>query len=60
MLTHEERAVVIDLSDRLIDLYVRRDDAVENGDLRRADRLQTEIEAAAANRQQLLQSEEAQ
>lgn len=43
-LTPEERAQVMDIQDRLIELFVHRDDAVANGDRTQADLLQVEID----------------
>ena len=54
MLTPEERALITDIGDRLLDLYVRRDDAIIYGDLARAQGLQAEIEETAAQRQRIL------
>jgi hypothetical protein len=46
MLTTEECALVNDIGDRLLELYVERDDAVSDGDLDRAHQLQAEIDDA--------------
>lgn len=43
-LTPEERAQVLDIQDRLIELFVDRGEAVSAGDGRRADALQGEID----------------
>jgi hypothetical protein len=50
MLTAEERALVTDIGDTLLDLYARRDEAIRNGDLDRLQRLQAEITDTAAQR----------
>jgi hypothetical protein len=47
MLTPEERAPVTDMKDRLIELYVERDEAAKTGDRDRVRDLQTEIEHVA-------------
>jgi hypothetical protein len=60
MLTAEERALVTDIGDTLLDLYARRDEAIQNGDLDRLQGLQAEITDTAAQRQQILDSIEAQ
>ena len=43
-LTPEEQAQVLDIQDRLIGLFVDRDDARANGNAPRADTLQGEID----------------
>jgi len=43
-LTPEERAQVLDIQDRLIELFVYRGEAVEAGNQRRAEALQGEID----------------
>ena len=58
MLTPEERALVTDIADRLLDLYVQRDEAILDGNLDRAHRLQAEISDVAAERQEILHSVE--
>ena len=50
MLTPEERALITDLKDRLIELYVERDEAAKTGDRDRVRDLQSEIEDVAAHR----------
>jgi hypothetical protein len=60
MLTPEERALVTDIGDTLIDLYARRDEAIRDGDLDRLQGLQAEIADTAAQRQEILDSIEAQ
>jgi hypothetical protein len=59
MLTPEERALITDIGDKLLDLYARRDDAITDGDLDRAQGLQTEIAETAAQRQKILSDVEA-
>jgi hypothetical protein len=54
MLTPEERALITDIGDKLLDLYASRDDAILDGDLDRAQGLQAEITETAAQRQQIL------
>jgi hypothetical protein len=58
MLTPEERALVTDFGDKLLDLYARRDDAILDGDLDRVQGLQTEITETAAQRQKILRDVE--
>ena len=53
MMTLEERERATHIADRLIELYVRRDPAYTIADWRQADRLQTEIDVANAERRQL-------
>ena len=53
MLTPEERALITDMKDRLIELYVERDEAAKTGDRDRARDLQTEIEHVAAQCQDI-------
>ena len=60
MLTPEERALVNNLGDKLLDLYVRRDEAVEDGDLDRVYGLQAEINQTSAERLEILNAPEAQ
>ena len=56
MLTVEERALVTEVGDRLLDLYARRDEALVDGDLARGHELQAEITAAAAQRLAIIRS----
>jgi hypothetical protein len=58
MMTPEERALVTDIADKLIDLYVQRDHAVAEGNLESAARLQAEIQHVSAERSQILHSVE--
>jgi hypothetical protein len=60
MLTVEERALATDMADRLIELYVYRDTARSVDDWSRVRELQAEIDEVAAERQELLDSGEAQ
>ncbi len=53
MLTPEERALITDLKDRLIELYVERDEAAKTGDRDRVRDLQSEIEDVAAQCQDI-------
>jgi hypothetical protein len=55
MLTVEERALVTDMADRLLDLYVQRDEAVQE-----VQRLQAEIDEVAGEREKIVRSVEAQ
>jgi hypothetical protein len=59
MLTAEERALATDIGDRLIELYVERDQARIDRDWERVRELQDEIDVAAAQRKEILRSEEA-
>jgi hypothetical protein len=58
MLTLEERALVTDIGDKLLDLYAKRDEAILDGNLDSVHRLQAEIGEAAAKRQEILHSVE--
>ena len=51
MLTSEARALVTEIQDRLIDLYVRQDEARREHDPARARELQVEIDKATAQRE---------
>jgi hypothetical protein len=46
MLTPEERTLLTDMQDRLIDLFVQRDEAVRAADRLRVQDLQSQIEDA--------------
>ena len=59
MLTAEERALATHIGDRLIELYVERDEALTDRDWGRMRELQDEIDEAAAQRRDILHSEEA-
>ena len=53
MLTSEARALVTEIQDRLIDLYVQQDEARREHDLDRARELQVEIDKATAQREEI-------
>jgi len=53
MLTSEARALVTEIQDRLIDLYVQQDEARGEHDPDRAHELQVEIDKAAAQREEI-------
>jgi hypothetical protein len=59
MLTAEERALATHIGDRLIELYVERDQASTERNWGRVRELQGEIDAAAAQRRELLHSADA-
>jgi hypothetical protein len=59
MLTGEERGLITDMGDKLLDLYAKRDEAVLEGDLDRVHRLQAEIIEVADERQKIVHSVEA-
>ena len=59
MLTPEERALANHLGDRLIELYVERDEAVLAGDLDRLYELQAAIDETATERREILDGPEA-
>jgi hypothetical protein len=52
MFTCEERALVTEIQDRLIDLYVQQDEARREHDPDRAHELQVEIDKATAQREE--------
>jgi hypothetical protein len=54
MLTSEKHARVTHIADRLIELYVERDQACIDGDWRRARELQAEIDETAAQRREII------
>jgi hypothetical protein len=54
--TWEEHALLTNISDRLIELYTKRDDAVLADDFDRADRFQDQIDETSAERRHLLKS----
>ena len=58
MLTAEERALVTDIGDKLLDLCAKRDEAVLDGNLDRVHRLQAEITDVATQRQEIIRSVE--
>jgi hypothetical protein len=53
MLTSEARALVTEIQDRLIDLYVQQDEARGEHDPDRARELQVEIDKATAQREEI-------
>ena len=53
MLTSEARALVTEIQDRLIDLYVQQDGARGEHDPDRARELQVEIDKATAQREEI-------
>ena len=53
MLTSETRALVTEIQDRLIDLYVQQDEARGEHDPDRARELQVEIDKATAQREEI-------
>jgi hypothetical protein len=56
MLTVEERALVNDLGDKLLELYDRRDDATTDGDSDRVAELQIEIDDVKAEREKIIRT----
>lgn len=56
MLTHDESALAEAISDRLIELYVRRDEARRDDNRQEAYDLQHQIDVTAAERNELLAS----
>jgi hypothetical protein len=56
MLSAEERALALDMADRLIGLYEERDKALAEGDLDRVHEIQDQINEVAAQRQEVLAS----
>jgi hypothetical protein len=50
MLTQEERALLVDVQDRLLELYVFRERATKENDWRRVDAIDAEIVVAEARR----------
>lgn len=53
MLTREERALLVDIQDRLLELYVLRERAGKNGDWERVDRIDAEIAETEARRTEI-------
>ncbi|HKM71562.1 MAG TPA: hypothetical protein VJX94_16155 [Stellaceae bacterium] len=53
MLTSERRALVTEIEDRLIELYVEQDEARRTEDRDRAHELQMEIDGATAQREDI-------
>jgi hypothetical protein len=54
----EERALIADIGDKLLDLYAKRDEALSCGDLDRVYRLQAEINNVAAERSEIIRGVE--
>jgi hypothetical protein len=54
MLSAEERALALQLADRLISLYEERDEALAEGDLDRVHEIQDRIKEIAAQRQEII------
>jgi hypothetical protein len=54
MLSAEERALALQMADRLVSLYEERDEAVAEGDLDRVHEIQDQINEIAAQRQEVL------
>ena len=55
MLTPEERALLVDIQDRLLELYVFRERASRAKDWRRVDLIDADIKEAEARRQEVRQ-----
>ena len=53
MQTSEARALVTEIQDRLIDLYVQQDEARRENDPDRARELQVEVDRATAQREEI-------
>ena len=58
MLTPEERALLTEVSDRLIDLFVQRDEACKDEDWGRADALQDAIDQVREERRRVMEDAE--
>jgi hypothetical protein len=56
LLSAEERALALQMADRLICLYEERDEAVAEGDVDRVHEIQDQINEVAAQRQEMLAS----
>jgi hypothetical protein len=54
VLSAEERALALQMADRLISLYEERDEALAGGDLDRVHEIQDQINEIAAQRQEIL------
>jgi len=54
MLSPEERALALQMADRLISLYEERDAALAEGDLDRVHDIQDQINDVGAQRQEIL------
>ncbi len=55
MLTPEERALLVDIQDRLLELYVLREQASKAKDWRRVDSIDADIVEAEAQRKEVRQ-----
>ena len=55
MLTPEERALLVDVQDRLLELYVLREQASKNKDWRRVDSIEADIAEAEMQRKEIRQ-----
>jgi hypothetical protein len=53
MLTQEERALLVDVQDRLLELYVLREQASKDQDWKRLDSLEADIAEAEAQRREI-------
>jgi len=53
MLTQEERALLVDVQDRLLELYVLREQASKDQDWKRLDSLEADIAEAEARRREI-------
>ena len=53
MLSPEERALALDMADKLIELYEQREEALHSRDLGRVHEVQARISATSAERQEL-------
>jgi hypothetical protein len=56
MLSAEERALALQMAERLISLYEQRDEALAEGDLERVHDIQDQINETTAERQEILAS----
>ena len=55
MLTFEERALLVQVQDRLLELYVHRDQATKAKDWERVDSIDADIAEAEAKRKEIRQ-----
>jgi hypothetical protein len=53
MLTQEERALLVEVQDRLLELYVHREQASKTRDWQRVDSLDADIATAEARRREI-------
>ncbi len=56
MMTQEESALLTEVSDRLLDLYVKRDEACKDGNWQDALMLQKAIEEVSEERRQVIEA----